>query len=77
MASAAAKPAQPDRCPRCDGSVGCGIATGACWCAEVTLSPERQKQLAAAFDGCLCPACLRELEQGDGAAGMRNRAQSQ
>jgi hypothetical protein len=28
----------------------------------VTLSPERQLELAAQFDGCLCPACLRELE---------------
>ena len=32
------EPATSDRCPRCDGAVGCGIATGACWCASVTLS---------------------------------------
>jgi hypothetical protein len=62
VARAAAKPANPDRCPRCDGPVGCGIATGACWCASVTLSPERQKELAAQYDGCLCPVCLGELE---------------
>jgi hypothetical protein len=52
-----------ERCPRCDGAVGCGIATGSCWCAQVTLTAERQAQLAASYDGCLCPACLRELEQ--------------
>jgi hypothetical protein len=65
MARAAVKPASSDRCPRCDGSVGCAIATGACWCAEVTLPPERQKELAAQFDGCLCAACLRELERAE------------
>jgi ribosomal protein L34E len=51
-----------DRCPRCEAEFGCGIATGSCWCAEITLTPERQAQLAAAYDGCLCPACLRELD---------------
>jgi len=51
-----------ERCPRCDGAVGCGIATGSCWCAKVTLTPERQAQLAASYDGCLCPNCLCELE---------------
>ncbi len=37
--------------------------TGGCWCAEVTLSHELQAQLASDYAGCLCPACLRELEQ--------------
>jgi hypothetical protein len=55
---------KPDRCPRCDARFGCGIGTGTCWCAEVQLTAERQAQLAAEFDGCLCPECLRELEQG-------------
>lgn len=50
-----------DRCPRCDGEVGCAIATGACWCAGVTLPAQRQRELAERYDGCLCPACLREL----------------
>ncbi len=51
-----------DRCPRCGAAFGCAIATGACWCAELTLTPDRRAQLAADFAGCLCPACLRELE---------------
>lgn len=64
VARAVVKPATPnERCPRCDGAVGCGIATGACWCTEVTLPVERQRELAAQYEGCLCPACLRELEQ--------------
>jgi Cysteine-rich CWC len=52
---------EPDRCPRCDAAFGCGIATGTCWCADATLSPERLAELAAGYDGCLCPSCLREL----------------
>ena len=57
-------PAGPptDRCPRCEAAFGCEIATGACWCAQVVLTPERQTQLAAKYAGCLCPACLRELQ---------------
>ena len=58
-----AAPAKTDRCPRCDVEFHCAIATGSCWCAEVTLSPERQAELAARYAGCLCPACLRELEK--------------
>ena len=58
-----AAPSETDRCPRCDAAFGCGIGTGGCWCAEVTLTPERQAELAARFEGCLCPACLRELAQ--------------
>ncbi len=54
--------AETDRCPRCDATFGCGVATGSCWCAAATLSPERLAQLAAGYEGCLCPACLRELE---------------
>lgn len=53
-----------DRCPRCQAAFGCGIARGGCWCAELELSTELQAQLAAGYDGCLCPACLRELASG-------------
>jgi len=60
---APAAPTGPDRCPRCDATFGCGIATGGCWCAQVTLTPQEQARLAISYDGCLCPACLRELSQ--------------
>ena len=61
MASGGDSAAGTDRCPRCGGSFGCGIATGGCWCAQVPLDAERLAQLAAGYDGCLCPACLHEL----------------
>ena len=54
-------PTGEDRCPRCDAAFGCQIATGGCWCAQVALDDEQRTQLAAGYDGCLCPACLREL----------------
>jgi ribosomal protein L34E len=56
-----AEPPQTDRCARCEAEFHCAIATGSCWCAEITLTPERQAQVAASYDGCLCPACLSEL----------------
>jgi len=49
------------RCPRCGGAFGCAIGTGSCWCAGESLTSEHLEHLAAQFDGCLCPACLREL----------------
>jgi hypothetical protein len=58
-----AAPAGTDRCPRCDTTFGCGIATGSCWCAEITLTADEQARLAASYDGCLCPGCLRELSK--------------
>jgi len=58
-----AAPPKTDRCPRCDAAFGCAIATGSCWCAEVPLTTENRAQLAGDYDGCLCPACLRELSQ--------------
>lgn len=52
-----------ERCPRCDTTFGCGIATGSCWCAKVALTDADRARIAGAYDGCLCPACLRELSQ--------------
>jgi nicotinate-nucleotide--dimethylbenzimidazole phosphoribosyltransferase len=48
----------PSRCPRCGGPFDCGIASGACWCAQLPALLERPAGLPAA---CLCPACLRAL----------------
>jgi hypothetical protein len=56
-----AAPLKAVRCPRCGAAFGCGVATGGCWCAAPKLDAERLTQLAAEFDGCLCPDCLREL----------------
>jgi nicotinate-nucleotide--dimethylbenzimidazole phosphoribosyltransferase len=51
-------PPAPSRCPRCGGAFACGIASGACWCAQLPALREPPAGLGAA---CLCPACLREL----------------
>jgi len=62
MAALRRQPAsRTDRCPRCDATFGCGVATGNCWCSAVTLTPELRGELAKDYEGCLCPACLREL----------------
>jgi hypothetical protein len=47
------------RCARCGAAFGCGIETGACWCASVEVDPATRAELAERYDGCLCPACLR------------------
>ncbi len=66
----AGSPPGSDRCPRCDAAFGCEIATGSCWCASAALTVDRLAQLAAGYDGCLCPACLRELERADAGAAL-------
>ena len=54
----------PDRCPRCGAAFACGAAgPGPCACTAVSLSAELQVLLQQQFSGCLCMACLRELEQ--------------
>lgn len=54
----------PSVCPRCSQPFECGIDTGACWCAEVSLSPATRAAFAQYYDGCLCRACLLALEEG-------------
>lgn len=53
--------AASDTCPRCTATFGCGAAGGGCWCSGETLTSELRDELAKTYDGCLCPACLREL----------------
>jgi len=57
----ATAPKTPSRCPRCDAGFGCAARTSGCWCGAVQLSAEHRAQLAAEYEGCLCPGCLREL----------------
>lgn len=49
-------------CPRCSEPFGCGVASGACWCAGVTLDDAVRADFARFYDGCLCPTCLHALE---------------
>ncbi|HLM09211.1 MAG TPA: cysteine-rich CWC family protein [Thermoleophilaceae bacterium] len=49
----------PRCCAHCGEPFGCGAGTGSCWCAAVDVSAEALDRLAARYDGCLCPSCLR------------------
>ena len=49
-------------CPRCAVGFHCGRAGDGCWCAEVTLDDRVREDFARFYDGCLCPGCLREVE---------------
>ncbi|MGH2944422.1 MAG: cysteine-rich CWC family protein [Solirubrobacteraceae bacterium] len=54
----------PSVCPRCSTSFDCGIDTGACWCADITVNDTTRAALAQYYEGCLCPDCLGSLESG-------------
>jgi hypothetical protein len=49
-------------CSRCSSGFECGIATGECWCAGVMLDDRIRADMALFYDGCLCPECLRSIE---------------
>jgi hypothetical protein len=55
-------PSRPSTCPRCSAAFECGIDTGACWCAEVTVSASTRAAFAQYYAGCLCRQCLESLE---------------
>jgi recombinational DNA repair protein (RecF pathway) len=50
-------------CPRCSNAFECGIGSGACWCAGVSIDDTTLAAFAQYYDGCLCPDCLRALEE--------------
>lgn len=49
-------------CPRCSSAFDCGRQTGACWCADVMLDDQIRGDIARFYNGCLCPDCLRTVE---------------
>jgi hypothetical protein len=50
-------------CPKCGNAFACcGLDGSKCWCVEVALSTSARSYLAANFDGCLCPDCLKLVE---------------
>ena len=56
-------PPLTDICPRCRQAFHCGVADAAlCQCVDPALTPELTAVLRAQFDGCLCLACLAELQ---------------
>jgi hypothetical protein len=54
--------ATPTVCPRCSNAFECGIDSGACWCAGVSVDDRTRTALAQYYEGCLCPDCLKSLE---------------
>jgi len=56
-------------CPQCGTTFGCDIAQGKthCWCMELPAIPKDiTAKTAGLSEGCLCPACLKELAQSVG-----------
>jgi hypothetical protein len=49
-------------CPRCSVGFQCGVQTGGCWCAGVMVDDRVRGDMARFYDGCLCPECLRAIE---------------
>ena len=49
-------------CPRCGGAFRCGAGDPSCACFGLQIGPALRAQLAADFRGCLCVACLAELQ---------------
>lgn len=62
------------RCARCGGVFECR-PEGGCWCADETFRlplPGPRSPLAA-YDDCLCPACLRALAEAAAPHGDASR----
>ena len=52
-----------DTCPRCRTAFHCRATDAApCPCIDLVLTPELTAALRVQFDGCLCLACLAELQ---------------
>lgn len=49
-------------CPRCSSAFDCGRQTAGCWCANVMLDDRTRGDIARFYQGCLCPECLRAIE---------------
>jgi len=52
-----------DRCPRCGGGFHCGAKDDRCDCFDLNLSEALREKLAKEYEGCLCLACLKALQQ--------------
>ncbi|WP_430810736.1 MULTISPECIES: cysteine-rich CWC family protein [unclassified Carboxylicivirga] len=47
-------------CPRCGKGFVCyARSQKKCWCEDFFISPENLKRLAAKYNSCLCPVCLK------------------
>ncbi|MCB0698995.1 MAG: cysteine-rich CWC family protein [Chitinophagales bacterium] len=53
-------------CSNCKKSFGCLADERGCWCEQHHLSAEKLQYLKENFDNCLCPDCLKKVEEGTG-----------
>lgn len=58
----AGSPSDTVLCPRCSAGFECKVREGGCWCAEVTIDDHVRADFARFYDGCLCPDCLKTIE---------------
>lgn len=62
------------RCPRCGGAFRCGANDPApCACATLTLNDATLAALRERWQGCLCLACLAQIQRGEDAAAPKPR----
>jgi hypothetical protein len=63
-------PSATDTCPRCGGVFHCGATDPApCVCTTITLSAATLAALRQRWQGCLCLACLAQIQREAGEAG--------
>mgnify|MGYP001605263256 CR=1 FL=1 len=51
------------RCGRCSQPFACGEY--GCWCTDVPVTEWQYDRIAARYRDCLCPACLKQVLNGD------------
>jgi Cysteine-rich CWC len=57
-------PDNESRCARCGGDFHCGANDAApCACTSIALDAATLASLRERFAGCLCLACLREIQR--------------
>ena len=51
------------KCSKCQTVFHCQNDARGCWCEELQLSEITLANLKAGYENCLCPTCLKEIEQ--------------
>lgn len=46
-------------CPRCGARFGCTNPEPGCWCESVPADAGALAAMAARYEDCLCPSCLK------------------
>jgi hypothetical protein len=62
---------EPDICPRCGAEFNCS-KSGKCWCYEIETSVSLLEEIQSKWDKCLCPVCLKELNEKSKTKGLSN-----